>query len=397
MRASSQHYRVGAFFLLSFLTGSLVIGFPSQVRAQLRGVDTRFELGARRLAVSPLEMRALLELGSLVHGGNRNRQDRALATARSAASSADARFALATYELEIGKQRGNDQMRVRALNILIASDLLAKDRINSHLTLLGQLAFQSGDLAGARGAWERLSRQSPDRHDALAALAQVDLIEAKWRPAMNRLNRAIDLAEESGTRAPESWYQQRLSAAQQGTLVADGLDAAKALVTVFPTQSNWRAALLVTRDLAASSGPAEINLLRLMRYAGVLQQSAEFLRLAQLLRAHGEAVEALDTLHGGIAAGLIDVQRSPAKEIVAEVRRALIKPSASVTTAPAESKAAEGTRLGLESLKAGRRDEAVRLLRQAASAPVQRPYSDIAGLWLIFLLQHDNGNVQTKG
>jgi hypothetical protein len=157
------------------------------------------------------------------------------------------------------------------------------------------------------------------------------------------------------------------------------------LVTEFPNQSNWRAALIVTRDLAASSGPAEIDVLRLMRDAGVLQQTAEYLRLAQLLRAEGEAAEALDTLLGGTAAGLIDVQQSPAREIMAEVRRALAKPSGSVSSAPTTSKAATDTRLGFGSLKAGRRDEAVRLLRQAASAPTQRPYSDIAGLWLIFL------------
>jgi hypothetical protein len=351
----------------------------------LRGVETRFELGGRRLAVSQQEIRALLELGGVVDAGDRSRQDRALATARSVVSSADARFALATYELEIGKRRADDQMRVSALTTLLSSDLLAKDRIASHLTLPGQLAFNGGDLAGARRAWERLYRQSPERHDMLAALAQVDLAEAKWRPAMDRLNRAIDLAEKTGTKAPEIWYLQRLSAAQQGRLVTDGLDVAKVLVTEFPNQSNWRAALIVTRDLAASSGPAEIDVLRLMRDAGVLQQTAEYLRLAQLLRAEGEAAEALDTLLGGTAAGLIDVQQSPAREIMAEVRRALAKPSGSVSSAPTTSKAATDTRLGFGSLKAGRRDEAVRLLRQAASAPTQRPYSDIAGLWLIFL------------
>lgn len=139
-------------------------------------------------------------------------------------------------------------------------------------------------------------RQSPGRHDTLAALAQINLREAKWHLARYKLSRAIDLAVGSGTKAPEIWYQQRMSAAQQGRLVTEGLEAARAPIRVFPTHSNWRAALIVTRDLAASSGPAEIDLLRLTLYAGVLQQSAEYLRLAQLLRANGDGAEALDTL-----------------------------------------------------------------------------------------------------
>lgn len=389
MRASSRNDRCGAFVLLGLLTGSLTIGFPSKA-AQLRGLETRFELGGSTLAVSPLEMRSLLELGSLVHSGDRSRQDRALAAARRIATSADARFALATYELEIGKRRGDDQMRVNALTTLVAGDRLSEERITSHLTLLGQLAFKSGNLASARGAWERLSRRSPESFDTLAAIAQVDLAEAKWRPAMDKLARAIDLSERSGTRAPESWYRQRLSAAQQGRLVTDGLDAAKALVIVFPTQSNWRAALMVTRDLAASSGPAEINVLRLMRYAGVLQQTAEYLRLAQLLRTDGEAAEALDTIHAGIAAGLVDVQRSPAREIMAEVRKALAKSSMSVSSVPVTSKAAAHTKLGFDNFRDGRQDQAVMLFRQAASASTERPYSDVARLWLIFLNQDAN-------
>lgn len=383
-----QHDRLGALLLLGLLTSSLIVGVPSLARAQLRGVATRLDLGGRRLAVTPLEMRALLELGSLVHSENRSRQDRALAAARSASSTGDGRFVLATYELEIGKIRGDDQMRVRALATLTASDLLSPDRLTSHLALLGQLAFKSGDLADARGAWECILRRSPERHATLAALAQIDLKEAKWHAAMYKLNRAIDLAVGSGTKAPESWYQQQLSAAQQGRLVTEGLDAARALVTVFPTRANWRAALIVTRDLAASSGPAEIDLLRLMLYAGVLQQSAEYLRLAQLLRADGDAAEALETLRKGVSAGLIDVRRSPAREIMTEVTRTLAKPSSPDSSVSAASDGAVDLRFAFDTLVAGRPDEAVKLFRQTASSPAQRPFADIAGLWLLFLEQH---------
>lgn len=365
-----HHDRIGALLLLGLSTGSLIVGVPSAARAQLRGVDTRLELGGRRLAVSPPEMRALLELGSLVHSGNRSRQDLALAVARSAARTGDSSFALATYELEIGKMREDDQMRVRALATLTASDLLP-DRLTSHLNLLGQLSFASGDLAGARGAWERILRRSPDRHETLAALAQVDLKEAKWHPAIDKLNRASDLAAGSGTKAPESWYRHRLSAAQQGRLVTEGLAAARALVTIYPTRPNWRAALIVTRDLAAYSGPAEVDLLRLMLHAGVLHQSAEYLRLAQLLRASGDAAAAHEALREGISAGLIDVQRSPAREIMAEVRRTLATPSAPASSATGACNAAVGMRLAIENLAAGRRNEALRPSKQAATVRAQ--------------------------
>lgn len=356
--------------------------------AQVRGTSTVMELGGSRLAVSREEMRALSDLGNLIRYGQRGPQDRALAEARRVANSPDARYALALYELEIGGRRGDRAMRAQALDVLIASALSPKDRLPAYLAARGQIAFQAGHFDKAEALWSRLAELTPNDPDVLANLAQAKLARKDASSAYALLSQAIGIREASNSRAPEIWYRQRLSIAQQGRLVTLGGAAARALVSAYPSVSNWRAALVVYRDLAASTGPAEIDLLRLMRHAGVLRQAAEYQRMAQLLRLEGEAREAKAVLDEGLARGLLDARTSPTREIIAEVDRSVAKPqSGTVKSKPTISKAGAQVRQGIARLRAGRRAEAEAEFRAAAATPADDRYADLAYFWLTFLNQ----------
>lgn len=344
------------------------------------------ELGGRRLAVSTDEMRALSDLGRLLRSDQQGAQGRALATARRVANSRDARYALALYELEIGGRRGDDAMRAQALDVLIASGLSPKDRLPSLLANRGQIAFRAGDFDSAEALWVRLADLTPSDSDILVNLAQVKLARKDARSANDLLARAIAMREAVQPKAPEIWYQQRLSVAQQGRLVSPGIGAARALVSAFPSPSNWRAALVVYRDLAAPSGPAELDLLRLMRYAAAFRQAAEYLRLAQLARLDGEPNEAKTVLNEGLARGLLDAQTSPTREIMAEVDRSIAKlQGGSVTSKDTLSSAGARVRQGVGRLQSGRRAEAEAEFHAAANNPADARYADLAFFWLTFL------------
>src|SRR5262245_34208147 len=100
---------------------------------------TNMELGGQRLAVTAEEMRRLSDLGQALTATPAI-QDRALAAARAAANSPDARHVLASYELEIAQQRHDDVMRARALDVLIVSRLTRPERIASYVAARGDIA-----------------------------------------------------------------------------------------------------------------------------------------------------------------------------------------------------------------------------------------------------------------
>ncbi len=346
-------------------------------------VSTVMEVGGSKLAVSPQEMRALSALGNLVRGTQSARQDRALADARRVANSRDARFALALYELEIGNRRGDDVMRAGALDVLIASPLTPPERLAGHLAVRGQIAYRAGDFDTAGALWGRLAELTPADPDALANLAQVRLAQKDAPGAMDLLTRAIAARTALGQPVAEGWYRQRLSIAQQGQLVAPGVDAARALIAAYPTPENWRIALVVYRQLVAAEGALEIDLFRLTRRVGVLTQAAEYQRMAQLLKEAGEPREAKAVLDEGKQRGLLDSTTSPTREIIAEVERAIGRPG--VVRPEPPSAAGTQVRLGMMRLNAGQRGEAEAAFRAAADESAGGRYADLGFFWLAWL------------
>lgn len=350
--------------------------------------STVMEIGGSKLAVSPQEMRALSNLGNLVRGGQKGRQDRALAEARRVANSRDARHALALYELEIGNRRGDDAMRAGALDALIASQRTGRDRLAGHLAARGQIAYRAGDFEAAGRLWARLAELTPSDPDVFANLAQVRLAQKDAPGAMDLLTRAIAARAALGQAASEGWYRQRLSIVQQGNLVAPGIDAARALVSTYPTPENWRAALVVYRQLVVPEEALEIDLLRLMRHVGVLAQAAEYHRMAQLLSQSGEPREAKAVLDEGMKRGLLDAEASPTREIIAEVDRAVAKARNESAARPElPNKDGAQVRLGMSRLRVGERAEAEAAFRSAAGDPAGGRYADLAFFWLASLLQ----------
>jgi tetratricopeptide (TPR) repeat protein len=363
----------------------------SPADAQL--IQSSLTLNGITFALSPDELSRLTVLGGVVHTSDRGAQDRALAEARRVANSTDARYLLALYQVEIGRQRRDDALRAEALDVLIPSRFTPRDRLPSYLGIRGDIAYHKGDYATASSLWTRLVALQPNDPQALNNLAQV-------RAALNDFQGAIDLlgsaiaAHQTGP-SPEAWYRQWLAIANNGRLVEQGVAAAHALITFYPTPANWRDALVAYRQLAAPREAAEIDLLRLMRTAGALIRPAEYQRLAQLLLHAGFAAEARSVLDEGFARGVVNRSEAPTPAISAEIDRALVPQRARAGPAAAPPSRADSP-FGAEqfaqavaSYRAGRGPEAEAAFRALAGHAdgqgAARWYPDLAAFWLAWL------------
>jgi hypothetical protein len=106
------------------------------------------------------ELSALTDLANSIKGDRRS-QDRALAAAGAKAYSPDARYVLALYQLEIGRQRTDDVMRAQALDALIASGLTPSQRLPDYLGMRGFIAFEQHDFDRAGALWSRQLQLKP--------------------------------------------------------------------------------------------------------------------------------------------------------------------------------------------------------------------------------------------
>ena len=364
------------------------------------------ELNGRKLTMSPYEMKVLGDVRVVLTSSNRGAQDKALAAAHSGVQGPDARHVLATYELEIANRRGDDAMRIRALDVLIASDLTTDINRASYLGVRGQIAFQAGDIAMAKALWTRLLAMKPGDPQVLANLAQVRIVENDPKGAVEMIEQAIAGLVAAGKPVPENLYRQRLSIANQARLPGAGFAAALALVRAYPSPQNWRDGLVVYRQLVQHQGGLEIDLLRTMRAVGALTKPAEYQRLAQLLNHGGFAAEAKAVLDEGEARDVIPALDLLTRQIRAEIEREVPKEQAQVAgsapglaradslagmgrydEAAALYRAAPGAEaslhLGMTLAAAGRRDEAIAVFRPLAGQA--GGYGELAGFWLAWL------------
>jgi tetratricopeptide (TPR) repeat protein len=382
----ARHVRIALGLILA--GGTLA---PGPARAQ--SVQSSLTLNGRTFALSPLELDRLTALAHVVHTLDRGAQDRALEAARSVANGADGRYVLALYQLEIGRQRHDDGLRAQALDVLIADRQTPRDKLLSYLGPRGDIAFRSGDYATASSLWGRLLELQPDDPQAAMNLAQVRAAQQDAAGAIALIRRAI-AAPRTGA-PPETWYRQWLSIAFNAHLLDQCATAGQALVSAYPTPENWRHALATYRQLAAPQEGAEIDLLRLMRVAGVLIQSAEYLPLAQLLEHAGLPLEGKAVLEEGIARGTVNRAEPPVPAIIAEIDRVISRQGNGPGPARAPSNQAappEGQgsyRQAAALALAGRRPEAEAAFRalsqNAGGEGLRRFYPDLASFWLDWL------------
>jgi tetratricopeptide (TPR) repeat protein len=409
--------------LAAFATGAIgSIALPAHAQ---EGVFSVLELDGTPISVPARELEKLSLLGTAVRGPSRGVQDVALAAARLAVTSTAGRQIMARYELELGRQRGDNALRARALDELIVNPLTPRLRLPGHLSVRGDIAYQLGDLETAGRLWAQLLEINPNDADILSNLAQVRQAQHDATGAAALLERAIAARAASAQPVSEIWYRQRMSVAYQGRLVRPTIAAAQSLVSTYPTARNWRDALVVYRQLVAPQDSFEIDLLRLMRAVGAFARASEYQRLAQLLTRAGAAAEARAVLDDGLARGHLNAGESPTREIIAEVERAIPRDRSRLETmraqAPAndlslaDSMAGSGRhaeaaalyraalrrpgvnaaevniRLGMALLLAGQRAQAEAAFRQAASdaAAIAQPgrYADLAQFWLAWLAQ----------
>ena len=406
--------------LIAAVAGSLAATVASPVHGK-PPVQTSFEVGGARMAVTPREMAALVDLSQAVRRPQ-GAQDVALAAARRVAQSPDALYVLALYQLEIGRQRNDSALRAEALDTLIANDLSSREKLAGYLGERGTMAFELKDLKTAKTLWTQLLEIRPSDPEVLAGLAGIYQAENDPARAADLLERAAAAREAAGAPPSEILYRQRLSIANQGKLVSAGTAAAHSLVEDYPSARNWRDALVVYRQLAAPTGVAEIELLRLMRVTGTLSRTDEYQRMAQLLKQAGLAAEAKTVLDEGLSRGLLRSGESPTREIIAEVDRAVVQEKAPLKgidgngagSAAQALKSADAlveakrypeavvlyrraladsgvdssevnVRLGKALHLAGQREQAEAAFRSAAAPARPGVYADLARFWLAWV------------
>jgi len=390
----------------------------------------------RTLNLSRDERGPITALQAAAAGPDRAAQDAALAAARAAARGPDARYAVARYQFEIARARGDQAMLNQAVDLLVDGNLAAPDELPALLSNQATRAQSAGQWERADRLLARIVELQPNNPVALADYGQFNAARiVANRPqtypfriaAVGLFQRAIAANDAAGRVSPEGWYLRGLALAYDGTrppvanmtLAPPAIAFARGLVDRYPSPLNWRDALIVYRDLTAADPTMDLDVRRLMRVTQSLAGERDYIEFAEALNRANQFGEAKAVLDEGIARNMLEAAKPVvAAPLAAANRRAAADRTALPRLRTAAQAAATGAaartagdahfgfgqyaeaaelyrlaltktgedpnlvnlRLGAALALAGRRPEA-----EAALRAVTGPRADLAGFWLAWL------------
>lgn len=395
-----------------------------------------FALGTASLAAAPAaaqsgtpsftkeERAALMAAEAALNARNYPAAQTALTAAQAAARGSDARNYVARLQLRLGRETANLPLQASAIDALIASGTVPQSELGAFYTTRGAIALHASRTRDERERAEAILtrgfQMSPTADTALT-LAQLKLERRKDAEAIPLIERSIELAKSSGRAVPESWYRRALTLSTMQKLAPQVLKLNREWIAAYPSEENWRDAILLYRDNANPDSAAALDAYRLQRLAKGLAGERDYLEAAQAFTAAGLPGEAKSVLDEGVARRMVDPGKATFKEAIAAATRAAATAkgrlgalktaaTAAATGAPAleagdqhlsfgdyagaaelfRAAVAKGgvdpaianTRLGVALALANQRAEA-----EAAFRAVTGPRAELAALWLVWLGQ----------
>lgn len=402
-------------FLALSLAASVALGASAADAQRSRGNQQQQQQGGQ---LSNEERAALQPLQAAIQAQDWTAANTALQAAQAAVQSPNGRYMLGQFQLQIGTGTNNQQIQSQAVDTMLSSGGAPAEQLNALLDAQVAFAIQANNYPVAETGLTRLLEGDPNNIERITTLGQIKLRLNKNDEAIALFRRVLELSTANGQTAPEAAYRRAMAAVYQARQAEPSIDLARQLVTAYPTQTNWRDALLIYRQLGGVQGAAELDLWRLMRAAGALTSEADYVQYAVAANRAGLPGEVKAVLDEGVsrnvlhAGGAHSDLLTAANGTVAEDRAGLAGQRAAALAAPearralglAEAYASYGQtneavalyraalqksgadanlinlRLGATLAKAGQRAEA-----EAAFRAVTGPSQQLANFWLIYL------------
>ncbi len=205
----------------------------------------------------------------------------------------------------------------------------------------GKVKYNQKQYAEAAAEFQKVLQLDPANAEAKNLLTQTQLNSASPADAVAMLQKSIAEQSAGGAKAPEALYKRALAAAYKAKLPA-AVDISRQWVADYPTPANWSDAIRIYRNFHELDDAATLDLLRLARAAGALNGEADYDRYAYAALMKGYPGEAKTVLEEGIKAGVVNPEKSPFKEEIAQAKTKSAGEEASLDSS-AKSALAGGT------------------------------------------------------
>ena len=298
-------------------------------------------IGDRKVSLSPEFTTAYKNLASSIEANETAAISGNVAAAHAAAKTPEEHYLAYQLQLKAAMAAKNEAEMGTAVAGMIGSGVAPQAQLPTLHLALGKVRYNQKQYPQAVAEFEKVLQLEPGNTEAANLIAQSRMNNATPAEAVAMLQKTIAEQSAGGKKAPEDLYKRALSAAYKAKLPA-AVDLSREWVAAYPTPTNWSDAIRIYRTFHELDDAATLDLLRLARAAGALNGEADYDRYAYAALMKGYPGEAKTVLDEGIKAGVVDPNKSPFKEEIAQAKTKSAGEEASLESS-AKSALAGGT------------------------------------------------------
>ena len=298
-------------------------------------------IGDRKVSLSPEFTTAYKNLASSIEANETAAISGNVAAAHAAAKTPEEHYLAYQLQLKAAMAAKNEAEMGTAVAGMIGSGVAPQAQLPTLHLALGKVRYNQKQYPQAVAEFEKVLQLEPGNTEAANLIAQSRMNNATPAEAVAMLQKTIAEQSAGGKKAPEDLYKRALSAAYKAKLPA-AVDLSREWVAAYPTPTNWSDAIRIYRNFHELDDAATLDLLRLARAAGALNGEADYDRYAYAALMKGYPGEAKTVLDEGIKAGVVDPNKSPFKEEIAQAKTKSAGEEASLESS-AKSALAGGT------------------------------------------------------
>jgi Flp pilus assembly protein TadD len=298
-------------------------------------------IGSKKVSLSAEFAKTYNELAKALEANASADVSAQVAAAHAAAKSPEEHYLAYQLQLKAAMGAKNEAEIGKAVAGMLSTGV-APAELQGPLHLAnGKVKYNQKQYAEAAAEFQKVLQLDPANAEAKNLLTQTQLNSASPADAVAMLQKSIAEQSAGGAKAPEALYKRALSAAYKAKLPA-AVDISRQWVADYPTPANWSDAIRIYRNFHELDDAATLDLLRLARAAGALNGEADYDRYAYAALMKGYPGEAKTVLEEGIKAGVVNPEKSPFKEEIAQAKTKSAGEEASLDSS-AKSALAGGT------------------------------------------------------
>ena len=305
-------------------------------------------LGSKKVSLSAEFAKAYDDLVKTIDANDMAGAASKVAPAHAAAKTPEEHYLASQLELKVAMARKDEAAMGKAVESMLNTGAAPAELQPALHLAYGKVKYNQKQYAEAAAEFQKVLQLDPANAEAKTLLTQTQLNSASPADAVAMLQKNIAEQSAGGAKAPEDLYKRALAAAYKAKLPV-AVDISRQWVAAYPTPANWSDAIRIYRNYNDVDDAATLDLLRLARAAGALNGEADYDRYAYAALTKGFPGEAKSVLEEGVKAGVVDLNKTPFKEEMAQAKtksageEASLEGSAKAALAGGTAKAALAT------------------------------------------------------